>query len=252
MSGSKGQGSGPRRRCDRPGAGPVRRPVSTYRDPTHRLVYVAAEGAKTEGDYITLLNRAYGEKKRFHLHFCKHRDSNGLRPVEVVRQVVNEADRSDDEKWALFDRDAGDKTPEEIREAMRLAAEHGVHVALSHPSFELWLLLHFKQHTSTEGGMNTTVLDRLGLREPLLADRRGRGLASLLFEENGTQQHLRVGLHGHVRRLGTPDEAPKFGFLKGDAKAACRGDTERLGSVGLSQVLGQERSQEFWHGVTGP
>lgn len=149
------------KRRERPGGGAVRRPVSSYQDPTRRLVYVAAEGAKTEGDYIALLNHAYGAEKKFHLHFCRHSHPNGLRPVEVVERVIAEADRPDDEKWALFDRDSGDKTPEDIREAMSLAAEHGVHVALSHPSFELWLLLHFKQHTSAENGRSATVLDRL-------------------------------------------------------------------------------------------
>ncbi|MFC8201989.1 RloB family protein [Streptomyces sp. NPDC057298] len=149
------------KRRERPGGSAVRRPVSSYQDPTQRLVYVAAEGAKTEGDYITLLNRAYGAGKKFHLHFCRHSHPNGLRPVEVVKRVIAEADRPDDEKWALFDRDSGDKTPEDIRDAMSLAAEHGVHVALSHPSFELWLLLHFKQHTSAENGRSATVLDRL-------------------------------------------------------------------------------------------
>jgi hypothetical protein len=149
------------KRRDRPGGGAVRRPVSSYQDPTRRLVYVAAEGAKTEGDYIAFLNRAYGTDKKFHLHFCRHSDPNGLRPVEVVRRVIAAAPRPDDEKWALFDRDSGDKTPKDIRESMHLAAENGVHVALSHPSFELWLLLHFKQHTSRESGLNATVLDRL-------------------------------------------------------------------------------------------
>ncbi|WP_409469536.1 RloB family protein [Streptomyces sp. HC307] len=159
MSGNRGQGER-RKRRDRPGGGSVRRPLSAYRDPSQRLVYVATEGAKTERDYIILLNHAYGEEKKFHLHFCKHHDNNGLRPVEVVERVLADADRHE-EKWALFDRDSGDKTPEEIREAMHLAAKHGVHVALSHPSFELWLLLHFKQHTSPENGMSTTVLGRL-------------------------------------------------------------------------------------------
>ncbi|MEU3249376.1 RloB family protein [Streptomyces sp. NPDC006997] len=122
---------------------------------------MATEGAKTERDYVTLLNHAYGQAKGFVLHFCPHTDPNGLRPVEVVKKVIDAAQDGDAEMWALFDRDSGDKTPREIQDAMRLAAEKGVHVALSHPSFELWLLLHFQQHSRPENGRNAEIIERL-------------------------------------------------------------------------------------------
>lgn len=149
------------RRRQRSAEGAVRRAPTSYRDPSQRVVYVATEGAKTEQDYVILLNRVYGAKKGFRLHFCPHPDRNGLRPKEVVERVIKAAEGSDAEMWALFDRDSGDKTPEEIREALRHAARNGVQVALSHPSFELWLLLHFQQHTSSEGGRNDKVIDKL-------------------------------------------------------------------------------------------
>ncbi|MFF4804624.1 RloB family protein [Streptomyces sp. NPDC001351] len=149
------------KRRQRSTGGAVRRTPSSYRDPSERVVYIATEGPKTEQDYVILLNQVYGRKKGFRLHFCPHPDRNGLRPKEVVETVIEAARGSDAEMWALFDRDSGDKTPHDIRDAMRLAAEKGVQVALSHPSFELWLLLHFQQHSSPEGGLNATVIDRL-------------------------------------------------------------------------------------------
>ncbi|MCZ0209045.1 RloB family protein [Streptomyces sp. UMAF16] len=122
---------------------------------------MATEGAKTEQDYVNLLNRVYGGGKGFFLRFCPHPDRNGLRPVKVVKTVIEAARGTEAEMWALFDRDSGDKTPQEIGEAMRLAAANGVQVALSHPSFELWLLLHFQQHTSPENGRSAAVIDKL-------------------------------------------------------------------------------------------
>jgi hypothetical protein len=125
------------------------------------VVYVATEGPKTEQDYVILLNRVYGAKNGFRLHFCQHSGRNGLRPLQVVEKVIEAARGSDAEMWAIFDRDSGDKTAQEIREAMRHAAKNGVQVALSDPSFELWLLLHFQQHTGAEGGRNEKVIDKL-------------------------------------------------------------------------------------------
>ncbi|TFE58483.1 RloB domain-containing protein [Streptomyces sp. ICN441] len=151
------------RRRNRPdGAGMLRRPVSSYGDRSRRVIYVAAEGAKTERDYIALLNDTYGERdgSRFRLHFCHPGHDNGLRPEQVVDQVLAVAGPGD-EKWAFFDRDAGDAREGEIPRAMHRAHRNGVQVALSHPSFELWLLLHFQQFTSQENGFSREVLKRL-------------------------------------------------------------------------------------------
>ncbi|WP_340560327.1 RloB family protein [Streptomyces sp. GSL17-111] len=125
------------------------------------MIYVATEGEKTERDYIALLNKHYGEREgqKFRLKHCNA--GRGLRPTETVDLVIATAADPDDEKWALFDRDSEDQRDDDIPEAMRKAAATGVQVALSHPSFELWLLLHFQQFTSQEGGRNSTVLDRL-------------------------------------------------------------------------------------------
>jgi len=46
------------------------------------------------------------------------------------------------ELWVVFDRD--ENTPQEVYAAFRLARQNGIRIAFSHPCFELWLLLHFK------------------------------------------------------------------------------------------------------------
>ncbi|CAL9602053.1 RloB family protein [Streptomyces sp. enrichment culture] len=153
------QGNRRRRRRDWEATPSVRRPAQSYGDESRRVVYVAAEGERTERDYIALLNAAYGEREKFYLNFAVTR--KGLRPTEVVDLVLASASAPEDEKWALFDRDALDNRDQDIPDAMREAARQGVQVGLSHPSFELWLLLHFQQFTSQEEGISDTVVQRL-------------------------------------------------------------------------------------------
>ncbi|WP_326593894.1 RloB family protein [Streptomyces brevispora] len=179
----------------------LRRPVGSYGDKSQRVIYVATEGSRTEPAYLDLLNKALGggdEEKgiaAFYLEYCHPGHPNGLRPSEVVQQVRAKAGPGE-EMWALFDRDAKDSRDADIRKAFKIARESGVQVALSHPSFELWLLLHFKQWSSQENGDDTKVKDQLR-RHPdakgfqdydKASGRRGKGLGgprgqSLLVEQ---------------------------------------------------------------------
>jgi hypothetical protein len=85
-------------------------------------------------------------------YFTGLRDSTGNRavdvriirkpkaPAQVVRHAIEYASRARadlDEIWCAFDVDEFD-----ILEAVRLAAETRIELAVSHPCFELWLLLH--------------------------------------------------------------------------------------------------------------
>jgi hypothetical protein len=72
--------------------------------------------------------------------------------VEAARDRKRDADaearrRGDDylsydEVWCVFDRD----THPRFDEAITLASKHGLRVAPSNPSFELWLCLHFRDN----------------------------------------------------------------------------------------------------------
>lgn len=48
-----------------------------------------------------------------------------------------------DQVWAVFDWDGRTR---QIEEAKKLAAANKIHIALSNPAFELWLLWHFKEY----------------------------------------------------------------------------------------------------------
>lgn len=101
--------------------------------------YLIAEGEGTEYDYFGWLNTTYGQDRRFHIKM-PHAQKNGLTPSRVVGQVCDlMKDREVDQVWGLFDHDDRGDIDQVCARAQR---EHA-NVALSHPSFESWLLLHF-------------------------------------------------------------------------------------------------------------
>lgn len=116
----------------------------------NRVFYVAVEGERTEPDYLSYLNREFGREHQFFVHPL-HRP-NGMTPSEVVARVLEEHGGDDQSQhWAVFDRDQHPDIPQAFRDARR----YGVRVAFSHPSFDLWLLLHFipvaeQQHGSSQ------------------------------------------------------------------------------------------------------
>ncbi|MER5840485.1 RloB family protein [Streptomyces prasinus] len=252
-----GNHSGRRRRHRDPKAAPpVRRPAQSYRDESRRVVYVAAEGERTERDYISLLNQAHGEREKFFLRFAGAR--NGLRPTEVVDLVLESSSAPGDEKWALFDRDALDNRDRDIPRAMRKAAANGVQVALSHPSFELWLLLHFQHFTSQEGGVNDTVLDRLRAHRDAKGfeayDRasgdRGKGLdeqrgESLLQREKNAVRNARK-LVGQCPHGACSARGLEHGPIPPAHVETYEEWTRRSGHAGNCDPLGRDPTSDVW------
>jgi hypothetical protein len=121
------------------------------------VVTVVCEG-KTERNYLERIHDEAGQDSRFVLHFDPHtQPGKGLKPSEAVDRAVDvqrrttrsaqeygEEEEEDNDGpaeyvWAVFDRDQHT----DIDEAVRTARKHGVDVAFSTPSFDLWLLLHF-------------------------------------------------------------------------------------------------------------
>ncbi|MCX4964960.1 RloB family protein [Streptomyces sp. NBC_00654] len=128
-----------------------------------RVLYVGCEGESTEPDYLNYLNERFGDGsvtggRRFRIQpvYAK----NGLTPARVVAQVQAKAE--EDEAWALFDRDQHHDIPE----ALDLAAEQGTEVCFSHPSFDLWLLLHFQAFGGRRSGSSEHVVETLRQADP--------------------------------------------------------------------------------------
>jgi hypothetical protein len=125
---------------------PARR--SAFRTPKPTMLIVC-EGKKSEPDYFTGLSRSV-HNSRVDIQI-EPASGVPLSVVETAKKLKKNAEdnsrREEDENiaydtvWCVFDVDDHPNVPG----ALQLAADAAISVALSNPSFELWLLLHFRE-----------------------------------------------------------------------------------------------------------
>ncbi|MGJ5800267.1 RloB family protein [Streptomyces europaeiscabiei] len=159
-----GAGTSRRRRGsrdDRFAPVPYRPPVSKEQ----RVLFVACEGEVTEPQYLDHLNSRYGdggdgERQPFLIHPISAK--NGLIPSRTVAAVRDLKQAEGEEAWVLFDRDEHHDIPKALREA----AAANVQVCFSHPSFDLWLLLHFQAMSGRQSGSNKDIVKKLRAAHP--------------------------------------------------------------------------------------
>lgn len=157
------------------------------RDPRPWLV-IAVEGHTEERYFNELRVRHRLPEGRVRI-FCE-----GSAPLTVVRCAVREAERaradkadSRGEAWAVVDGEEHQGTVGQRHgwnDAGQTAPSRNVNLAVSNPSFELWLLLHFREHTGS--------LDRAEAAR-LLAGGMGAGYAK------GQPILARLSPHGDER-----------------------------------------------------
>lgn len=116
-----------------------------------RQLIIFAEGEETEPLYFTHWFRLY--RDRVIVKIAPHQHTTT--PMELVQRAIKQRDqdlreakrrRGDayDEYWCTFDVDVHPR----LDEALRLAASNDILIALSNPSIELWLVLHFRNQTA--------------------------------------------------------------------------------------------------------
>lgn len=116
-----------------------------------RLIVIASEGKDTERIYFKALAKEY-TNPRVHVHILERSEDekNNSSPEHVLKQL-NEYKRhyaleSDDELWLVVDRDRWTEAMLS-RVATECIQDEFMHVALSNPCIELWLLLHLVDAT---------------------------------------------------------------------------------------------------------
>jgi hypothetical protein len=125
------------------------RPRRPKGPPKHQL-RLFVEGEKTEIGYFTRWRSELRATVVISLSEYTGVDPRALveRATEEKRIETREAKRgrgeAHDEYWCVFDADTHARLPE----ALDMARANGVHVALSVPCFELWLVLHAQEHTA--------------------------------------------------------------------------------------------------------
>lgn len=118
----------------------------TARRPERRTIVVFCEGQASEPDYINALKRLPDIRDNTAINI--EIDPGQGVPLTLVKMAVERAaDDEVDECWCVFDVEWPRHHPH-LPEAIKLAEEHGIQLAISNPCFELWLILHLDDHTS--------------------------------------------------------------------------------------------------------
>lgn len=116
-----------------------------------RLIVIASEGKDTERIYFKALAKEY-TNPRVHVHILERSkdEQNNSSPEHVLKQLNDYKGHyeleSDDELWLVVDRDRWAEAMLS-RVATECAQDNFMHVALSNPCIELWLLLHLVDAT---------------------------------------------------------------------------------------------------------
>ena len=122
----------------------IRERREAFRDA--RLIVIASEGKDTERIYFNALAEEY-MNPRVHVHILERNDNeiNNSSPEHVLKQLNDYKDQyeleSDDELWLVVDRDRWTEAMLS-QVATECAQDNYMHMALSNPCIELWLLLH--------------------------------------------------------------------------------------------------------------
>lgn len=95
---------------------------------------------------IKILNHYYNKEK------TALSESHPLKRLEALREWTNTIQKvsiADDEEWIICDRDNGSFTDDQYDELLTDAETLGVHVVVSNPAFQIWLLFHFVRDISS-------------------------------------------------------------------------------------------------------
>ncbi|MFD1536126.1 RloB family protein [Nonomuraea guangzhouensis] len=127
----------------------------TANRPERKTIVVFCEGEASEPDYINGLKRLPDVRANTSINIEIHPEQ-GVPFILVQRAVERSRDDEVDECWCVFDVEWPKNHPN-LKQAIRLADEHGIRLAISNPCFELWLILHFEDQTAF---MNTSEAER--------------------------------------------------------------------------------------------
>ena len=113
-----------------------------------RLIVIASEGKDTERIYFKALAKEY-TNPRVHVHILERSEAeqNNSSRDHVLKQLNDYKSQyeleADDELWLVIDKDRWTEAMLS-RVATECSQEVAMHMALSNPCFELWLLLHIE------------------------------------------------------------------------------------------------------------
>lgn len=161
-----------------------------------RIIRVLTEGKVTEPGYIRMLERRYLDVK---IEIDPKDTGVPLTLVHLAREYQKQNKKRNpdyDEIWCIFDIDQHPN----IEQAIQEARDSGIHVVISNPCFELWLVLHYQDQTRHIDGQAVQSLSKkLGITDgkKIIDEAQGELLAKLdearLRAKNLENMHQRNG-----------------------------------------------------------
>ncbi len=118
-----------------------------------RTFLVFCEGTKTERDYLKALRQDPAVRDSASVDIRVDLEASGAVPLTLVNAAAEARTRTSreqgevDEVCCLFDVEWPRNHPD-LPEAKARADRNDVRLAISNPCFELWLALHFEDHTA--------------------------------------------------------------------------------------------------------
>lgn len=120
------------------------RRIATRRE--YRTVVIFCEGLATEHDYLNAVKKLPDVRSNTSVRIELDPDQGA--PLTLVQRAVRRlADKEVDACWCVFDVEWPSHHPN-LHQAIQLAQANGVGTAISNPCFELWLILHHRDHTA--------------------------------------------------------------------------------------------------------
>lgn len=121
---------------------------TNYKLPRKRFLIVC-EGEKTEPNYFEAFRKIGRDTKTASIEI-RAEGAVSVTVVKRAKKLKDEGDYGEDEVWCVFDRDAKreNNNQQNFNEAIRLAMENQVNLAISNDAFELWYLLHYEYYES--------------------------------------------------------------------------------------------------------
>lgn len=119
--------------------------VAITRIPKKRVLIIG-DGKETEPNYFRGLCREQSVRKRFVVHICRWNGGIAQTTIDEAKARQELASQGPagayDELWCFVDVETGSASPSrQDRDA--LARNEKLHVVLSNPCFEVWVLAHF-------------------------------------------------------------------------------------------------------------
>ncbi|MGH3852899.1 MAG: RloB family protein [Pseudonocardiaceae bacterium] len=118
----------------------------TANRPERKTVVIFCEGKASEPDYIDGLKQLPNVRSNtsVNIEVDLHQ---GVPQTLAQLAIGRKADDEVDECWCVFDVEWPKKHPN-LTQAIQLARDHNIRLAISNPCFELWLILHFEDQTA--------------------------------------------------------------------------------------------------------